>query len=270
MSSAIPNPGSAPNAPFLYVTELTAGVKVVTRDGSVSTFATGLLNYDADGGFPGSGERGITGITVDPANGDVFVGLVYRPDNGRDEFWCKVIRITSNDGGRTAATVTTLVDMQNAPVGPAHQIGALTISPAGYLYIQMGDGFEAETALNLDDWRGKVLRVYRSTGLPVTNNPFYNAGDGITARDYIYAYGVRNPFGAAWRFAEPAMYMVENGPGVDRFTKLVYGRNFGYDGSDESMSTHAIYNWRPSVAPVSLTCVQSARFARSGFAIGCC
>jgi glucose/arabinose dehydrogenase len=50
----------------------------------------------------------------------------------------------------------------------------------------MGDGDVPAVAQNLDDFRGKILRVNLDGSAPA-DNPFYNAADGITARDYIYA-----------------------------------------------------------------------------------
>ena len=86
-------------------------------------------------------------------------------------------------------------------------------------------------------------------GTPPTDNPFYNASNGITATDYVYAYGLRNPFGGAWRASDSKHYTVENGPSVDRMSQLVAGRNYLYDGSDASMTNFAIYNWSPATAP---------------------
>jgi hypothetical protein len=43
------------------------------------------------------------------------------------------------------------------------------------------------------------------------------------------------------------------------------GVNYGYDGSNASMMTSAIYNWNPSHAPVNITFVQRATFNGSQF-----
>jgi hypothetical protein len=68
----VPNPRPEPTAPLYYVAELYGQVKVVRRDGVVSTFASGLVNFNPTGNFPGSGEQGIGCLVVDPSNGDVF------------------------------------------------------------------------------------------------------------------------------------------------------------------------------------------------------
>src|SRR5205085_7627393 len=80
----VPNPGSDPKDPFFYVTELYGTIKVVSRDGTVSTYASGLLNFDPTGKFPGSGEQGVTGIVVDPDTGDVFASLLYEDSSSSD------------------------------------------------------------------------------------------------------------------------------------------------------------------------------------------
>ncbi|QKK06948.1 MAG: hypothetical protein HND58_01420 [Planctomycetota bacterium] len=252
--------------PYYYVSELYGTIKVVLRDGTVADYATGLLNFNPTGNFPGSGEQGLTGIAVDPDNGDVYAAMLYStdPNNDNAPHYPKVVRFTSSDGGRTAATQTTVLDMVGETQGQSHQISNLTFGPDGMLYIHMGDGFDAARAQDLNSFRGKILRIDRNGWVP-SDNPFYNASDGFTARDYIYTYGLRNPFGGAWRDADGSHYVVENGPSVDRFSKTVRGHNYRWDGSDQSMRNSAIYNWDPAHAPVNIAFVQPSVFGGSGF-----
>jgi hypothetical protein len=101
----VPNPGTSPTSPFYYVTELYGSIKVVTRNGQVSDYATGLLDYNPTGPISGSGEQGLTGLAVDPATGDLFVGLLW--NNGTTDaqrggstlHFPKIERLHSNDGG---------------------------------------------------------------------------------------------------------------------------------------------------------------------------
>lgn len=260
----IPNASSEPDAPYFYVTELYGTIRVVRRNGGVGTFASGLINFNPTGDFPGSGEQGLTGICVDPATGDVFAAMLYdaAPPNG--PHYPKVVRYTSTDGGQTMATATTILDMVGETQGQSHQISNLSIGPDGKLYVHMGDGFSASTALNLDSFRGKILRLNLDGSAP-SDNPFYNATNGINARDYVFAYGFRNPFGGAWRASDQMHYEVENGPSVDRMAQVRRGVSYGWTGSDASMQINAIYNWNPAHAPVNIAFVQPATFGGSGF-----
>src|SRR5688572_26479589 len=257
----VPNPGNLPSSPYYYVTELYGIIKVVTRNGTVRNYATNLLNFNPTGAFPGSGEQGLAGIVVDPATGNVYATLLY--DAGGPHY-PKVVRFTSTDGGLTAATQTIIRDMVGESQGQSHQISNITIGPDGKLYVHMGDGFDSSTTQNLSSYRGKILRMNLDGSAP-NDNPFYNAGDGITARDYVFAYGVRNPFGGDWRAADNMHYEVENGPSVDRFAQIVRGRNYLWNGSDASMMNFAIYNWSPSTGPVNISFIQTSRFNGSGF-----
>ncbi|MDX2149018.1 MAG: PQQ-dependent sugar dehydrogenase [Planctomycetota bacterium] len=259
----VPSPGNQPTSPLFYVTELYGAIKVVTRDGTVGTFASNLINFNPTGDFPGSGEQGLTGIAVDPSNGDVYATMLYdaAPPNG--PHYPKVERFRSIDGGRTASQRSIILNMVGETQGQSHQISNITFGPDEKLYVHMGDGFVASTAQNLASFRGKILRLNRD-GTPPADNPFYD-GPPFTARDYVFAYGLRNPFGGAWRGADNLHYEVENGPSVDRIAQVVAGRNFGWNGTDASMRIFALYNWEQAVGPVNMAFIQPQTFAGSGF-----
>jgi glucose/arabinose dehydrogenase/PKD repeat protein len=261
----VPNPGPNPTDPYYYVTELYGTIKVIARNGTVSNYASGLLNFNPTGAFPGSGEQGLAGIVMDPVSGDLFAGMLYdsAPPNG--PHYPKVVRFHSTDGGRTAATQTTILSMPGEEQGQSHFISNFSIGPDGKLYVHMGDGFNSVTALDLNSFRGKILRM-NLDGSAASDNPFYNAANGITARDYIFAYGFRNPFGGAWRAADGKHYEVENGLSAnDRFARVLQGVSYGWNGDDATMTTNAIYNWNPTVAPVNIAFIQPATFGGSSF-----
>jgi len=262
----VPNPLPAADAPIYYVAELYGTIKVILRDGTVQDYATNLLNFNPTGNFPGSGEQGLAGLAVDPTNGDVFASAVYSSIPGVEAapHYPRVMRFTSTNGGRTAATQTTILNMPNESMGQSHQISNVSFGPDGMVYVHLGDGFDANTAQNLASYRGKILRMTR-TGAAPNDNPFYSTADGINARDYVFAYGLRNPFGGAWRDADGRHYEVENGPSVDRICQVVRGRNYLWNGSDASMFNFAIYNWNPAVGPVNMAFIQAGTQGGSGF-----
>ena len=254
-----PNQNSLPTSPKFYVTELYGTIKVVTNSGLVANYATNVINYTPSGNFPGSGEQGLAGIAVDPVTNDVFVSHLWQT-NGQS--FPRITRYSSSNGGLTASSSQVILDMVGESQGQSHQISNLEIVN-GVLFCHMGDGFQPNTAQNLTSYRGKILRL-NLDGTPIPSNPWYNGG-AVDARDYIYCAGVRNPFGGAWRAADGMRYSVENGPNVDRITRLVSGRNFGWSGTDQSMTNFAIHNWQPSVGPVSIAFVQPQTFGGSGY-----
>lgn len=265
----VPNPGPNPNDPLYYVTELYGSIQVVTRNGMKHEFATALLDYNPTGPISGSGEQGLTGLAVrrdevDPDVYHLYVGMLA--DNGDPPggpvHYPKVEHLTSTAGGLSMDSREVLLNMQPETQGQSHQISNISIGPDGMLYVHNGDGFDASTAQDLDQFRGKVLRMTLDGDAP-TDNPFYDAGDGISARDYVWAYGFRNPFGGAWRASDGKHYEVENGPSVDRFAQVNPGVNYLWDGSNASMQNFAIYNWNPSTAPVNITFVQPETFGGS-------
>lgn len=258
----IPNPGPNPEDALYYVTELYGAIKVVRRNGQVSTYADNLLNYTPSGAFPGSGEQGMGGIAVHPVTGNVYVAMLR--NNGGSANHPRLVRFNSTDGGLTAATQTVLLNMAPEVQGQSHFCSNLTIGPDDKLYLHNGDGFDASTSLNMDQYRGKVLRV-NLDGTAPTDNPFYNAGNGIGPRDYIYAYGLRNPFGGAWRASDQAHYEVENGPSRDRMAKITRGTSYGYTGANADMSINAIYNWEISTGPVNMSFIEPETFGGSLF-----
>jgi glucose/arabinose dehydrogenase len=273
----VPNPGTNPSDPLYYVTELYGSIKVVRRDGTMSTFATGLLDYNPQGPISGSGEQGLTGIaverdSVDPNIYHLYVGMLW--DNGSPpggpNHYPKVERITSASGGLTMATRTVLRNMQPETQGQSHQISNITIGPDNKLYVHMGDGFDSSTGLNLNQYRGKILRMNKNgtpvaTGDPAGANPFYNAADGITATDYIWVYGHRNPFGGAWRPSDNKHWVVENGNSLDRMVDVSSGQNMGWNGSDSTLVANSKFIWNPATAPVNIAFVDGTLFGGSGF-----
>lgn len=266
----VPNPGPGANAPLYYVAELYGSVKVVTRGGAVSTYATGLLDYNPSGPFAGSGEQGLAGLAVDPATGDLYVGMLWNagaPDSARGgagRHYAKVERLRSGDGGRTVAVREHVWDSRPETQGASHQISNLSFGPDGRLYVHMGDGFDTASARDANRYRGKVLRM-NADGSAAADNPFYNAGDGISPRDYVYTFGHRNAFGGAWRAADGKHYVVENGNHIDRLVDLEPGRDYGWSGGDGALRDHSLHVWDPSTAPVNIAFVQRRTFGGSLF-----
>jgi len=230
-----PNPKPEKESALFYVTELYGKIKVVTQEFKVLTFAEDLLNYEPDYTMPGTGESGVIGIVVHE-NGDVFASMLYKEG---EKFNNKVVKFTTKDGLR-AEKAETILD--NVPsINAAHQVQALTIHE-GKLFVNIGDGMiNPEVAQDDNDLRGKILRINLDGSIP-EDNPSPNS--------LIYAKGLRNPFGAAWRKSDNYLYISDNGPAVDdRIAKIIPGENYGWP---NSMRTNSIFVWWYTQAPTAI------------------
>jgi glucose/arabinose dehydrogenase len=244
------------------VSELYGNIKSVANDGHVHDYATNVLNFDPLGPFPGSGEKGLAGLWVE-TNGNLLATMMYAPNtNDPGTQYSKVTRFYSSVDGESATGSVDLLLIQEVS-GASHQISHIEVGPDNLIYVHVGDGTVAANALNTNMFQGKILRM-NLNGTPATNNLYYNPANGTNATDYIFAYGVRNPFGGAWRHSGTNYYEVENGPDIDRMVKLTNGASYGWNGSNGSISNNALFRWYPIVAPVNMAIVQ-AREAYSGF-----
>jgi glucose/arabinose dehydrogenase len=280
--------GTHPSDPLFYVVELYGSIRVVTNDLTVRTYASALLNYNPLGHIGWFGATGLTGIAVDPDNGDLYVTMLYDdPDDATGGTFPKITRLASTDGGLSMAQQTDILRMPGEAMQLSHLISNITFGPDDKLYVHVGDGFFTEKAQDLQSFRGKILRLNRDGSAP-PDNPFYDPLDrgddgGADAEDYVFASGLRNPFGGAWRDADASVnrpaqhFTVENGPGRDRLSLLVPGRNYLWDGTDESMTNFNIAysptgtfengadDWQPALAPINIAFVQQSNFNYSQF-----
>lgn len=241
----VPNPKEEPSAPLLYVTELYGTVKVITNEWKVHTYAKSLLNYAPDFKLPGTGESGLTGICVEPESGDLFLSMLYVEN---EEIKAKVVRTSSQDG-MTMDSIETIIDGIPS-VKAAHQIQAITIGPDGKLYVNVGDGMLNPAVAQDDaDLRGKILRMNPDGSIP---------DDNPSPKSYVYAKGLRNPFGAVWRKSDDKLYVSDNGPEVDdRIAKIEPGRNYSWP---DSMRTNSIFWWHFTQAPTAIDFMQHGEF----------
>ena len=103
------------------------------------------------------------------------------------------------------------------------------------LLVGTGDAAVGTNPQDLDSLGGKVLRIHRLTGRPMSDNPYAGAP---TARRFVWTYGHRNVQGLAQR-ADGTLWSVEHGSTRDdEVNELVPGGNYGWNpvpGYDESV-----------------------------------
>jgi hypothetical protein len=89
----------------------------------------------------------------------------------------------------------------------SHIIPNISFGDDDRLDVHVGDGFDATRGQTDLSFRGKLLRMNRDGSAP-SDKPHYTVADRGSggrpdAKDYWCAKGLRNPFGGAWRDANP-------------------------------------------------------------------
>jgi glucose/arabinose dehydrogenase len=185
-------------------------------------------------GLSTGSEQGLLGLAFDPnyaSNGRFYIN--YTNTAGTTI----IARYTVSANPDIANPAGTNILTQSQPFSN-HNGGWMAFGPDGYLYIAMGDGGSGgdpnNAGQNVAVLLGKLLRIDVSGGagysIPPTN-PFFGS---TSARQEIWAYGLRNP----WRNA------------FDRVTGDLYIADVGQDVWEEinfqpAATTSAInYGWR--------------------------
>jgi len=193
----------------------------------------------------------------------VYIAYVYHrissscpsgPTSTSCNFNTRIVRY--NYSGTTLSSPTIIFD--GLPGSSDHNSGRLVISPvvepgsdASHtqyrLYYTIGDmgagqltnTARTENAQNVDATEGKVLRLNTEIDndggaddwVP-NDNPFYDNTDGISAKDYVFSMGHRNPQGLAWGnvAGNDILYSSEQMDRADDEINIIQkGHNYGWD-----------------------------------------
>lgn len=156
-----------------------------------------------------SGEGGLLGLAASPTfarDGLLFAYMTTATDN-------RVVRFRA--GSPTSATAI----LTGIPKASIHDAGRVAFGPDGHLYVTTGDAGQPSRSQDLGSLAGKVLRI-RPDGGPAPGNPFGSSP--------VYALGLRDPQGIAWR-ADGLGYVTEFGPDRDdEINVLRAGANYGW------------------------------------------
>ena len=147
-----------------------------------------------------SGERGLLSVAFHPRYRQNGLFFVYYTNKNGDNSIARY-KVSSGDPNLADPASGVILLTIPHPNFANHNGGQLQFGPDGYLYIGTGDGGSAGDPNNhgqdLTQLLGKILRIDVDRGLPYTippSNPFFALS---SARNEIWAYGLRNP----WRFS---------------------------------------------------------------------
>ncbi len=146
--------------------------------------------------------------------------------------------------------------------GGNHFGSRLVFAGDGTLYVSLGDRGSKDSAQELDDHRGSLVRLTDAGKIP-PGNPFI---DTPGARPEIFSYGHRNMQGMALHPVTGEIWTHEHGPqggdeiNINRPGKnygwpvITYGVNYGIgtsigEGTHKDGMEQPLYKWVPSIAP---------------------
>jgi glucose/arabinose dehydrogenase len=204
----------------LFATEKGGRIRVV-RNGALQSASVATLAVFTNN------ECGLDGIVVDPQYATNKFLYVFATVSSTTQ---RVFRFTigSDASGNLVGTNQTQIGPDLPTKGVNHDGGGLAIGPDGNLYVGVGNNGNGNnvggdgTAGEFTSLGSKISRMDRS-GAAVPTNPYYNAADGITAKDYIYARGFRNPFGLRFHPGTGALWLFEVGDSYEQI--FVVGRD---------------------------------------------
>ncbi|QJC79796.1 PQQ-dependent sugar dehydrogenase [Pseudomonas umsongensis] len=223
-----------PDRQGMLVTERPGNLRVVTADGKLSAPLNGVPKVWA------KGQGGLLDVALSPDfRQDRMIYLSYAEGGGQGGK-----AGTAVGRARLSEDLTTLKDFrvifrQEPKLSVGNHFGSrLVFDRDGFLFITLGENNDRPTAQDLDKLQGKVVRIYPDGQVP-GDNPFVGQAD---VRPEIWAYGVRNPQGAALNPWTGTLWENEHGPlGGDEVNIIERGKNYGWP-----LATHGInYSGQP-------------------------
>jgi aldose sugar dehydrogenase len=179
------------------------------RGGKVSILKGKKITQVGNINVTQNGESGLLGIAVDPQfNQNHYIYLYYTQGN-----FNRISRFVLGD-----KLTDEKVLLDKIPGGSIHNGGRLKFGPDGRLYATTGESGIPNLAQDVNSLGGKILRLNPDGSVPA-DNPF---------RNYVYAYGNRDPQGITWS-PDGTMYESEHGQTRnDEINIIQKGGNYGW------------------------------------------
>jgi glucose/arabinose dehydrogenase len=181
------------------------------------------------------GERGLIGVTVDPAfaqNGFVYVYYTATTPTVHN----RISRFTAAGDQALAGSELILLDLNDLNASN-HNGGALHFGPDGKLYAGVGENGTSSNAQTLTNLLGKLLRLNPDGSVP-SDNPLLAQTTG--KNQLIWAYGLRNPFTFAFQPGSGLLFINDVGQNTwEEVNQGQAGANYGWPATEGATSNPA-------------------------------
>lgn len=159
----------------------------------------------------------------------------------------------------------TLLETTSAFSGGHHFGSRIAFDNSGHVFFSIGDRGERESAQDLSNHAGSIVRLKLDGSVP-KDNPFVGVKNALPE---IWSYGHRNPQGLAFDVAKSRLWAIEHGPrGGDELNRVEKGKNYGWpvisygkeywgpvavgEGTHKAGMEQPVKYFVPSIAPGSL------------------
>lgn len=249
-------------------------ILIAERPGRLRIFEDGQLLPEPIQGLPAiwaHGQGGLLDVVLHPNYADnqwIYIAYAAQGSPG--------IGNTAISRGKLVGNQFTEVELlfHGQPyTGRPHHFGTrIVFDDEGYMFFTIGDRGDQNTAQDLANNHGTVMRFYDDGSIP-QDNPFVNEPG---ARPETWSYGHRNIQGMALHPVTRELWSHEHGAqGGDEINLILKGENFGwplathgvnYNGTIITPDTtlpgmiDPVLHWTPSIAPCGLAFVSSSQY----------
>lgn len=240
----------------LFLTEKFGRIRTASAKGQLDPAPWASIRVMQEGG-----EGGLMGLALHPDfPREPWVYVMYTGYvNGRPVN--RVVRMREA-GGRGSDTE---VILDGLPAALNHNGGRILFGPDRMLYISAGDAYHPMAAQDLSSPSGAILRLTPEGRVPA---------DNPTPGNPIWASGLRNPNGLAFRPGTGALFASDHGPTSewgppiirdrDELNVIRKGANYGWPlvvgAAAQPGLVDPILAWIPSIAPAALLFYDAGRF----------
>jgi len=241
----------SPAGDFMLVGVLTGEIYAFQRTSPVDQPASWIMQSEpiltiktAFPGFPPE-ENGLTGIAFAADYAESFqVFFTYTYQAAADDYRNRVARaqVTFASDQVIASPAVDIYELKT-PAAPSHQIQGIVgvmVEGVSHALFTVGEGFEADRALNVAEEAGKLMLVAFDGSDPRGTRPYPD-------QPKIQAIGLRNPPDLAINFFDPLERLAILDTGPDKNDRFIYGDflsdgepvqglNLGWDGTTDSLA----------------------------------